>query len=1075
MNQELKFTIVNKISRLKHILINIVRSNQYYKKIDIINSNDLNSCIIYSEVIIEKINILLEKINNNLNQDHEYKEYIDELQTIVFKISTLINLYGCDTLENFIYICIGNNFSIEDKYKLRYNLLNNYFRPIRYKLLDWKSDQKIDDDILFKNSDNFDCFNIDNCNNNFQVKIFGLKIVIHNIDNKNTIVIYGIIEDTIINLIDNTEIFNKLNELKKKIPICDNYNDLTYNNFIDCLSIKDLLILTYDEIHNNYIEMCEDYNQNILKTSITDIINNFIKKELIDKRNMLIMLLVNSHDNEGHYLAYLLYDLLSIDINGIIDTYEQTTIYDSLIYNIKKKFQDAMKCTVNYSKTISKTDNNLSLEQRICLMKTNNNVKEKALIKLKEVKMKSEDSGSKAMQYIEGLLKIPFGIYKKEHILTLVPSNIKIFTELVERLNMELYNNSKYNISNIFPIKQKYTIFEVNKYCSLLQNDYIKHIQQYLLESFKTYICSISKPNIIKIYSELKNIINEFNYTIILHKFSNLNLNNLRKNIIDDICKLLEHNETDNNIYLFIEKIMNMHSIPIYNNLITQLPKIENNLLNVQSYMKSVSTILDKSVYGHNNAKKQIERIIGQWLNGDLSGYSIGFEGPPGVGKTSLAKNGISRCLNDENGISRPFSFIAMGGSTNSSTIDGHNYTYVGSTWGRIVDILMDTKIMNPIIFIDELDKVSKTENGKEIIGILTHLIDQTQNDTFQDKYFNGVNIDLSKALFIFSYNDAELIDRILLDRIHRIKFDNLSLYDKVTITREFILPEICSKMGLTDIIHITDDVIIYIIINYTCEPGVRKLKEIIFEIMGGINIDILKNNISDDICIPINITIDNIKLKYLKNHDPVKTNKIHTESSIGVINGLWANSLGNGGLLPIEATFCPSNSYLELKLTGMQGDVMKESMNVAKSVAWYLYTKYNEYESMNLYKKLEETKNNGIHIHVPEGATPKDGPSAGVAITIVIYSLFTGRKIKNNIAITGEICLQGKITAIGGLELKILGGIRGGVKTFIFPNENKEDYNKFLEKYKDNQILNDITFKSVDTIEDVLHIVFID
>ena len=193
--------------------------------------------------------------------------------------------------------------------------------------------------------------------------------------------------------------------------------------------------------------------------------------------------------------------------------------------------------------------------------------------------------------------------------------------------------------------------------------------------------------------------------------------------------------------------------------------------------MTAITKVLDKSVYGHTKAKRQIERVIGQWITGEQSGYCFGFEGPPGVGKTSLARKGLSNCLKDKDGTTRPFSFIALGGSSNGSTLSGHNYTYVGSTWGRIVDILMEQKCMNPIIFIDELDKVSRTENGKEIIGILTHLIDPTQNEGFQDKYFNGIDIDMSKALFIFSYNDVSSIDRILLDRIHRIKFDHLNTF----------------------------------------------------------------------------------------------------------------------------------------------------------------------------------------------------------------------------------------------------------------------------------------------------------
>jgi ATP-dependent Lon protease len=210
--------------------------------------------------------------------------------------------------------------------------------------------------------------------------------------------------------------------------------------------------------------------------------------------------------------------------------------------------------------------------------------------------------------------------------------------------------------------------------------------------------------------------------------------------------------------------------------------------------------------------KKQIELIIGQWINGEQDGYCFGFEGPPGVGKTSLAKNGLANCLKDSNGQSRPFAMIQMGGDSNGSTLHGHNYTYVGSTWGSIVQILMDKKCMNPIIFIDEVDKISKTEHGREIVGILTHLLDSTQNDCFQDKYFAGVDFDLSKALFILSYNDVFSIDKVLLDRIHRIKFDPLSLEDKIIIVKKHLLPDIYEKMGLENVIEINDKEIKFII-----------------------------------------------------------------------------------------------------------------------------------------------------------------------------------------------------------------------------------------------------------------------
>jgi ATP-dependent Lon protease len=207
--------------------------------------------------------------------------------------------------------------------------------------------------------------------------------------------------------------------------------------------------------------------------------------------------------------------------------------------------------------------------------------------------------------------------------------------------------------------------------------------------------------------------------------------------------------------------IINDNSLvqPKNDNIYTTLNKITNHFNYIKKYIYNIKNTLDKSVYGHENAKSQIEKIFGQWVNGENVGYCFGFEGSPGVGKTSLAKKGIADCLIDENGESRPFAFIKMGGDTNGSTLNGHNYTYVGSNWGSIVQILMDTQIMNPIIYIDEVDKISKTENGREIIGILTHLLDFNQNDTFQDKYFNGINLDLSKVLFILSYNDPSSID----------------------------------------------------------------------------------------------------------------------------------------------------------------------------------------------------------------------------------------------------------------------------------------------------------------------------
>ena len=271
--------------------------------------------------------------------------------------------------------------------------------------------------------------------------------------------------------------------------------------------------------------------------------------------------------------------------------------------------------------------------------------------------------------------------------------------------------------------------------------------------------------------------------------------------------------------------------------------------------------------------------------------------------------------------------------------------------------------------------------------------------------------------------------------------------------------------MGLGNIVSISNELIRWLIMTYTAEPGVRKLKELLFDLYGEINIELLKRpTTKENLELPLVLTKEHIS-KYLIKYHKIIEQTIHSEPQVGVINGLYANSRGGGGIIQIEASLFPANTFLDLKLTGMQGDVMKESMHVAKTLAWSLC-------SPEVRKRLQEDEKTGIHIHCPDGATKKDGPSAGTAETTVMYSVFNNLKIKNTVAITGEIDLRGNVTAIGGLSNKIIGGLRAGVRTFIYPKENADD---FLEYQRNNPDSSDgITFMEVSHIDEVFKYVFL-
>lgn len=1061
-----------KVEIFMKMITDTILAVQKYKSMDIITASDMNICIQNLEMLykqLKSVEILLEKKQENNN----FEEIITVLQKINNELSALFRTTGTQYICDIIMVAMGNDFLrdlLGSDSEGIFEVIKAYTHPISYIVLPWRGDDQkkkakqiaknriVEDFTIVETSSNFDCFDLARTSKEFNKKVYGIKVAIHNPVEKKTLIISGIVDDVLIDCTNHIFIKKKLHSLRDNRPNEADFLSSEFDRFCDILTIKELLIYRNGELYQRFSGYINQTHL-IKQKPISQNVKEFIGSGLFGQRRTLIQLLLKHNDPEFQYLAYLLYDLLSNDSNGNIDTVEQTVLFDSLPWNIKKYFRDAMKTTINYTRTLANFDNNkIPIEQQICLLKANDNIKEKAMLKLKEVKAKSEDSGSKARQYLEGLLKIPFGIYRKESILC-------VMDEVKENFKAVLKEIRDSDIKIKLPPEGKTSSLEIAQYFPEIQNSALSKIKTKEIERYKLLLCKGKRDTLIANTCFINGIIKKHNIDSTRLCHSGKKNGFMRDNIRQFIDAYKDNKVIVDAIKTRYKKD---HSYDT-GKISTHISLISDKRQEINDTLDIIDTHLDKAVHGHKNAKRQLKRIIGQWINGKQQGYCFGFEGPPGVGKTSLAKKGLANCLSDKDSGCRPFAFIPIGGSSNGSTLSGHNYTYVGSTWGRIVDILMETKCMNPIIFIDELDKVSRSENGKEIIGILTHLVDETQNESFQDKYFSGVDLDLSKALFIFSYNDPDMIDRILLDRIHRIKFDNLTIEDKITITRDYILPEIYTKVGLNECIEFPEDIITFIVETYTYEPGVRKLKEILFEIISEINLEILQANSYENL--PIVITKEDVVKKYLKNRVEITFTKIHNKPTSGVVTGLWANSLGKGGIIPIESVYFPSTNLLDFKLTGLQGDVMKESGNVAKSLAWKLTTTKQQ---KKLIKQFEDTKLQGVQLHCPEGATPKDGPSAGTAMTVAIYSLFNKKKVKNDIAITGEINLQGSVTAIGGLKLKIIGGIKAGVKTFIYPKSNTKDFDKFMEKYADKPIIDGIQFHAVEHIGEVLKLVFV-
>jgi len=845
-----------------------------------------------------------------------------------------------------------------------------------------------------------------------------------------------------INIYGDLDIYNGKYELLYELSKYDPFESikkqiLMLGKMIGFSSINDILYLNLNI--NQY-----DFNQQ--NTVIFELLNNVFKpldftiKEsdthkdisIIKKNNLAYIVLFNNYCDVEFSIGTKTFNVSGYIKNDPLNIFIRTSqISNEYLYNKKVNFEKIINLIDTQNKNIGIT---ISKENTLKLSKINKSFADVYLknLTIVEILIYSNDD------FIEMLYK--------DYILFNDLNNMQ-FVNLIKNFTKDVSQNihNMYNIIKLLLLGTEENCAVASLLFNLLKDKKVSGGNEFIaniIYSQLNYIGQLKlKKSSFNIKNELEKLKGITNSDIDLKKQVLLSKN--MPDHVKKICleKLDELKNANNETY----------KIKMYVNILIQFPwlsELDDNIFrNVSTdktksklFLEGVENKLNTQIYGHSAAKNKILQTLAKLISVQGTHISpVALAGPPGVGKTKFAQ-----CLADC--LEIPFVQITLGGQNDGELLHGHGYTYSGSQPGLIVKKMVDAGSARCIMYFDELDKcVSKNGQVNELMSILIHLTDPMTNGSFQDRFFQEITFPLNKVIFIFSFNDISKIDRILLDRMEIINVESYSIKEKITISNDYLLKQLCKDIGFEyGSIKFEHDILSYLIEQYTFEPGVRSLKRSIENILLKLNIDkiyqrgIFENGIEYNLENPLYMSKKLIQ-EYL-GETKVDYKTIHSKDIIGVVNGLYATALCSGGIVPIQLTgyHIGKTQKFVLKLTGNQKKIMKESIVYSFTTAINLLTN----EGKEIFFKNYP---NGIHIHTPEAATPKDGPSAGVAFTLAFLSVMLGLKINREIALTGEIDLYGNVTKIGGVKYKVQGAFKAGVKTVFLPQENKED----LEKVK--------------------------